>query len=92
MTTKEQSYDWEEVLNRYERSGLGVLAFCEAEGIPKSGFYQARKARGMVRARRKGKPPEAGFVQVSSCPAEPVPEKSFSIELSLPHGITLRIR
>lgn len=31
---------WQEVFERYEASGLNATAFCEREGIERSGFYR----------------------------------------------------
>ena len=30
---------WEELVRRWRRGGLGVRAFCRAEGVPESAFY-----------------------------------------------------
>ena len=41
--TRRSRAEWRSIIARYESSGLTGTALCEAEGIPKSGFWDWRR-------------------------------------------------
>ena len=77
--------EWFEILRRFESSGLGPRAFCRREGLASSSFQRWR-------AELAEPSPEPGFVELtpSSTPA-PV-AGGWTVELSLPNGVQLRLR
>ncbi len=84
--------DWQERLESYKSSGLGVDVFCLQEGVSRSTFYRwadrlkdgvpesmvAEKA-----ARRRAESGEAAFV--------PITLKASPVEIELPNGGIVRL-
>jgi hypothetical protein len=73
---------WQAVVDRQAASGVSRKVFCEREGIPRSSF---ETWRGRLAARAA----EARFVALVPAPAE---GPGWDVELSLPGGVTLRLR
>ena len=85
--------DWQERLESYSASGLGVDVFCLQEGVSRSTFYRwvDRLKDGMPEsmaaekaAREKAESGEAGFVPISL--------KASPVEIELPNGGIVRLR
>ena len=77
--------EWRQVFERFEASGLSVLAFCQRERIPRGSFV-----RWQQRVQAPG-PERRPFVELS------VPSRAMDsslapgeMELSLPGGVILR--
>ena len=76
--------EWTEILHRFESSGEEPREFCRREGLALSSLQRWR--------RRLGALPRARFVEL-------IPEKgagtaaaSWSLEVTLPHGVSLRLQ
>lgn len=79
--------EWQQVLARFEASGLSVARFCQREGIARGSFVRWRQQ--VERTRRSG---TAAFVELLA-PAsvgDPSLAVSVALELSLPGGVVLR--
>jgi len=76
--------EWTEILRRFESSDEGSLQFCRREGLAVSSLQRWRQRLGTTSAAR--------FVElVPGAPTEPT-AMSWSLEVSLPHGVSLRFR
>ena len=75
---------WIEILRRFESSGQGSRQFCQSNGLPLSSLQRWR--------RRLGPVPPAKFVELVSPEPENVAAASWSLEVSLPGGASLRFR
>jgi hypothetical protein len=75
---------WVEILRRFESSGESSRPFCRREGLALSSLQRWRQ--------RLGETPATRFVEL--VPAEPsgTPAESWSLEVSLPNGVSLRFR
>jgi transposase-like protein len=79
---------WGEIVRRYDSSGLGARAFCRREGLSSSSFERWR--------RRAGSSAGARFIEL--VPPRPMADaaregaEGWSLELSLPNGVSLRWR
>src|SRR3954469_13827139 len=84
---------WREAVSRQRRSGLGVRAFCEGEGLKATAFYFWRREIGRRDAGtgrrgtrgRSGRPPVPAFVELRPPPTtSPAPTAAEApIELLL---------
>jgi hypothetical protein len=90
---------WREALARQRHSGLGVPAFCEAEGLKATAFYFWRREIGRRDARRprsaRGvREPGPAFVELRAEAPVPGParEPEAAIELLLSHGHRVLVR
>ena len=89
MTLKQRERHWRKTLGRYASSGMTRKAFCEAEGISRSGLgYQLKK---MIRAELDtvGGAASSPFLEIRPA-VRPEVEPSRSLELRWPSGLTLR--
>src|SRR4051812_33626140 len=76
---------WRKALERWQRSGLSVRAFCRAEGVNEPLFYWWRRRLGQA------EPREPAFVPVQVI-TKPVGEPATQgIEVVLAHGRRLRV-
>jgi hypothetical protein len=77
---------WTEILRRFESSGLGSRQFCHRNGLALSSLERWR--------RRLGSIPKAKFVELVAAPADPADAApaSWSLEVCLPNGVSLRFR
>jgi hypothetical protein len=75
---------WTEILRRFESSGEGSRQFCRREGVALNSLQRWR--------RRLEPAPEGRFVELvpTSCPETAA--TSWSLEVSLPNGVSLRFR
>jgi len=80
--TQEQ---WSEIFRRFAASGLGKREFCRREGVPLSSLQRWR-------ARVGAAPASLGFVEVAAAPAAPSVQEGWTVELTLPGGVSLRVR
>lgn len=81
--------EWDEILRRFESSGLKSPAvFCAREGLTPSSFQRwRRRLRGAKGVLRK-----PGFVELVATPTQPDFSNGWSLEIELPQGIALRFR
>jgi hypothetical protein len=84
--------DWQERLDGYKESGLGVDVFCLREGVSRSTFYRwvDRLKDGMPESivaekadRRRAESGQAAFV--------PITLKASPVEIELPNGGVVRL-
>jgi hypothetical protein len=92
--SKEQARThWQEVLNRWQQSGLSIAQFCRDQEISESGLYTWRKKLSLTHSAtephtkpRSSKSSESPFVQVD------VPSATHSqLTLELASGHTIHI-
>jgi len=90
---------WREAVSRQRQSGLGVRAFCAAEGLKVPAFYFwkqeiGRRDAGRPGGGRAGRKPGPAFVEL--LPPAPVRRPSHepeaAIELVLSHGRRVLVR
>ena len=74
--------EWEQILKRYQKSGLTEVAFCERENLSRSSFTHWKR-----RLRDAGTDDHA-FVELTAIEKPAYPSGEF--ELSLPGGVLLR--
>jgi len=77
--------EWKRLVARYESSNLSRTAFCKREGINPNTF---RMWKDRLTSEGKGNPLPR-FVELA--PAG-TPENSWAVEVTLPHGVVLRMR
>jgi len=75
---------WAEIQERFETSGLDMREFCRGEGVAPSSFQRWRRRLGSVAA--------AEFVELVPTSSPSVPSASWSLEVSLPNGVSLRFQ
>lgn len=75
---------WTEILRRFESSGEGSRPFCRREGLALSSLQRWRRRLGSVSA--------AGFVELVPTGAGVTTAPSWSLEVVLPNGVSLRFR
>jgi transposase-like protein len=75
---------WTEILRRFEASGEGLQQFCRREGVALSSFQRWRQ--------RLGKNTPARFVELVPTVAVESSAMNWSLEVSLPNGVSLRFR
>ena len=77
---------WRELITRWQGSGQGVVEFCRAQEIQLTSFQRWRQRLAQASA-------ASDFVAVTSAPTAPEPVvATWSLELTLPNGCTLRFR
>jgi len=81
--------EWKEIIDRFDKSGLPVAAFCEREEISRSAFTSWKQKRGGRQRKAPSFVELSGPVTRKSAPA-PVASSQTSFELALPGGVTLR--
>lgn len=81
---------WQELIERGERSPLGILGFCRAEGISSASFYSWRQRLGQapVTAPTGAEP---AFVDLGTL-GEAATTGGWEMELDLGAGVVLRLR
>ena len=75
---------WAEILRRFEASGEGSRHFCRREGLALSSLERWRQRLGTTSATR--------FVELVPGAAAEATTMSWSLEVSLPQGVSLRFR
>ena len=81
--TRRSPSEWRKILARFQRSGLGVDAFCERESVSKSSF---------VRWRAKLGSEIEPFIEVGVAASKTSDPSVWAVELELPSHIVLRVR
>lgn len=74
---------WRDLFQRYESSGLTQEQFCRRHGLALSSFQRWRQR---LRVRRA----PADFVEIVSASNAALPSSTWSLEVSLPGGVSLR--
>ena len=82
--TRRTRAQWTEILREFESSGLGSREFCRREDLPPSSFQRWRSRLGSVTA--------AEFVELIPGSSPTRPSSSWSLEVSLPDGVSLRFQ
>jgi hypothetical protein len=75
---------WAEILRRFEASGLGSREFCRRDGVPLSSLQRWQ--------RRLRSVPSGKFVEIVSSTPTSAAATSWSFEVSLPNGASLRFQ
>lgn len=76
---------WTEIVRAFQESGLSSTAFCRREGVALSSLQRWRQR---VRPQR-----DTGFVELVSEGALSTPAlPTWSLELTLPNGATIRLQ
>src|SRR3954469_8078197 len=90
---------WRAAVSRQRQSGLGVRAFCAAEGLKVAAFYFwkreiGRRDAGRPRGGRAAREPRLAFVELlPQAPVRrPAAEPEVAIELVLSHGRRVLVR
>ncbi len=73
---------WTEILRRFEASGVESREFCRREGLSLSSFQRWRRGLGSVATTE--------FVEL--VPTSSDPSSSWSLDVSLPNGVSLRFQ
>lgn len=89
MTLKQRERHWREILGRYASSGMTRKAFCEAEGISRSGLGYQFKKMNRARSSAAGDTASSPFLEIRSA-VRPEAEPSQSLELRWSSGLVLR--
>jgi len=82
--TRRTQAQWTEILSQFESSGLGPQEFCRREGLAPSSFQRWRRELGSAAA--------AEFVELVPTSSSSVPPASWSLDVSLPNGVSLRFQ
>ena len=82
--TRRTKAQWTEILRRFESSGEDSRGFCRREGVPLSSFQRWR--------RRLGSVAPADFVELVPTSSPSVPSSNWSLDVSLPNGVSLRFQ
>ena len=75
---------WAEILRRFESGGEGSRPFCRREGLALSSLQRWRRRLGGVSAGR--------FVELVPTATAGTAAASWSLEVLLPNGVSLRFR
>ena len=75
---------WSEILRRLESSELDTTEFCRREGVALSSLQRWRRRLGPVDA--------AEFVELVPSSSPNARSSSWSLEVSLPNGVSLRFQ
>ena len=75
---------WTEILRRFKSSGEGSRQFCGREGLALSSLQRWQQ--------RLGATPATRFVELVPATPTGVLSEGWSLEVSLPHGVSLRFR
>ena len=75
---------WAEILRRFDSSGLSVREFCSRDGVPLSSLQRWQRRQRAV--------PAAKFVEIVSPAPTSVSAPTWSFEVSLPNGASLRFQ
>ncbi len=73
---------WQDLMNRYEGSGMSIAAFCKEEGVHATSFYSWR------RKLSEGQKPAVDFIEVT---LQNAGRKSPEIGVELTNGVCLRV-
>jgi transposase-like protein len=76
---------WAEIVKRFESSGLSTRDFCRREGLASSSLQRWR-----LRLRSAAVKPE--FVELVPEAASSMTSSSWSLDVSLPNGVSLRFK
>jgi DNA-binding transcriptional regulator YiaG len=75
---------WAEILRRFGSSGLSAREFCSRDGVPLSSLQRWQRRQRAV--------PAAKFVELVSPAPTSVSAPTWSFEVSLPNGASLRFQ
>ncbi len=75
--------EWQGIIARYRRSGLGMREFCAQEGLTLRTFEE------WYRQQRRAERGKGQFVEVK---APDVPAGLWAVEVEFPTGVRLRVR
>ena len=89
---------WQSLIERGERSPLGIAAFCRAEGVSTASFYSWRKRLSQAPAHEGGsasgetQAADATFLDLGALNGAGGNAGRWDIELALGEGVVLRLR
>ncbi len=76
--------EWRELIGTWQKSGQSVRRFCQARGVHAASFQRWRQRLSEPESKQD-------FVPVVAQPA-PAAASSWSLEVSLPNGVSLRFQ
>jgi hypothetical protein len=82
--TRRTKAQWSEILRRFESSGEDSRVFCRREGVPLSSFQRWRRRLGSVAT--------TDFVELVPTSSPSIPSSTWSLDVSLPNGVSLRFQ
>ena len=82
--TRRTKAQWTEILGRFESSHLDSREFCRREGLALSSFQRWHRRLGSFAA--------SEFVELVPSSTPSVPSASWSLDVSLPNGVSLRFQ
>ena len=82
--TRRTKAQWIEILGQFESSSLSSRDFCRREGLPLSSFQRWRRRLGSVAT--------TDFVELVPTSSPSVPSSTWSLDVSLPNGVSLRFQ
>jgi transposase-like protein len=93
MTSRRTPDDWQTIIDQYQASGLKASEFCRQNNITASNFYVWRKKL-LGETNLEQNLDARSHTDVDTWQLIPPSqrEQSWDIELSLPGGVTLRMR
>ena len=93
MTSRRTPDDWQTIIDQYQASGLKACEFCRQNNITASNFYVWRKKLS-GESELEQKPDSSSHADADTWQliSHSQREQSWDIELSLPGGVTLRMR
>ena len=82
--TRRTKAQWAEILRQFESSCLGSQEFCRREDLALSSFQRWRHRMGSIAT------PE--FVELVPTSSPSIPSSNWSLDVSLPKGVSLRFQ
>ncbi len=80
--TRRTKAQWTEILREFGSSGVDSREFCRREGLALSSFQRWRRQLGSIAA--------SEFVELVPASSPSAPSSSWSLDVSLPNGVSLR--
>ncbi len=82
--TRRTKAQWTEILRQFESTGQDSRGFCRREGLALSSFQRWRRRLGSVAG--------TDFVELVPTSSPSIPSSSWSLDVSLPSGVSLRFQ
>jgi Transposase len=85
VRTRRTQAQWNGILRRFATSGLSSREYCRREGVSLSSLQRWR-------ARLAAPSAASGFVELTASSSAPGVEEKWTVELTFPSGVSLRLR
>lgn len=83
--------EWRALLSRFDKSGLGVDAFCQREAISATSFYRWRTLLRNENVEEEHSDNAPPFVDLGTLTAATPSRPKFDLKLELGDGLTLHL-